>query len=243
MKAPYMLSMFRRLALCLLSLLVIALPAAAPAQQQQARDWSRTVTLGANGAYILGNPAAPNKLIEYMSYTCPHCAHFARDATAPLKSGWIRRGLVSIEYRNFVRDAFDLSAALLARCGGAGKFLGNHEAIFANFDPWMEKAQAFANSPEAATPSDDRVAQLATIADKTGLFALLAPRGLTPAAQRACLADRQAMDQVLAMTRGAQEVEGFTGTPFFILNGQPLANVHDWASLQPRLPALPASRN
>jgi len=239
-----MLHMLRRLLICLLPLATLAAPAGAPAQQQQqARDWSRTVTLGANGAYILGNPNAPTKLIEYMSYTCPHCAHFAQEATAPLKTGWIRHGLISIEYRNFVRDAFDLSAALLARCGGASKFLGNHEAIFANYDAWMDKARTFAASPEAANAPNDRVAQLTAIADKTGLFALLAPRGLTTAAQRACLADPQAMNQVLALTAGAWDNQGFSGTPFFLLNGSPLADIHDWASLRPRLPALPAPRN
>jgi len=240
-----MLQVFRRFLICIAPLSLLAVPAVAPAQQQQqqARDWSRTVNPGANGAYILGNPDAPTKLVEYMSYTCPHCAHFARDATAPLKQGWIRRGLVSIEYRNFVRDPFDLAASLLARCGGASKFLGNHEAIFADHDAWMTRAQAYASSPEAANPPADRIAQLASIADKTGLFRLLAARGLTPAAQRACLADSQAMEQVLAFTAGAQNVPGFNGTPFFTLNGNSLADVHDWGALQPHLPALPAPRN
>lgn len=240
-----MLSLLRTLLIGLLTLLLVAPPALAEAQRRapQPRDWSRTVTLGANGAYIVGNPAAPTKLIEYMSYTCPHCAHFARDGTAPLVNGWVRRGQVSIEYRNFVRDAFDLTAALLARCGGAAKFRGNHDLIFANYDPWMEKAQAFAASPDAAGVSADRVAQLTVIASKTGLFTLLAQRGLTAEAQRACLADPQAMSQVLAMTEHATDNAGFNGTPFFILNGQPLTDVHDWAALQPRLPALPAPRN
>ena len=243
MKILPMLPLLRRFLIAFLPLVMLAVPVAAPAQQQQARDWSRTVTLGANGAYILGNPNAPTKLIEYMSYTCPHCAAFAKEATAPLKTGWIRRGLVSIEYRNFVRDAFDLSAALLARCGGATHFLANHEAIFANYEPWMARARSFADSPEAAAASSDQVAQLTLIADKTGLFTLLAARGLTPAAQRACIADRQAMSQVLNLTAGSWDNEGFSGTPFFVLNGRPLADIHDWASLRPRLPALPASRN
>ena len=53
----------------------------------------------------------------------------------------------------------------------------------------------------------------------------------------------QSLNQVLALTEGAQKTPDFSGTPFFILNGKSLANVHDWASLEPLLPALPRSRN
>lgn len=224
--------MIRRLALTLLALLALA----APATAQKAQDWSKTVTLAPNGAFVLGNPKAPTRLVEYMSYTCPHCGHFQAEAGEGLKAQWIRRGLVALEYRNFVRDAFDLSAALLARCGGAAKFLGNHEALFANQEAWFKQAESL---DPAATQGQERVAALTIIGDKTGLFALLAKRGLTPAAQRACIADKAVMDTVLKLTAGAQEIKDFTGTPFFIVNGKPLADVHDWAGLQPLLPALP----
>jgi protein-disulfide isomerase len=213
-------------------------PRPAAARPAAATDWTRTVTLGANGAYILGNPNARTKLVEYMSYTCPHCSHFAAEGMASLKKDWIRRGLVSLEFRNFVRDPFDLTAALLARCGGAARFVGNHDALFANFDPWMNIAQTY-NGAESA----DKVAQMADIADKTGLFALLAKRGLTPAAQRQCLADKQAMSDVLGLTANAWDIKEFGGTPFFLINGKALEHVHDWATLRPLLPPLPRSGN
>ena len=91
----------------------------------------------------------------------------------------------------------DMTAALLARCGGAGRFIGNHDALFANFEAWMGKAQSYAAS---APQNADRTAQMADIADKTGLFALLAKRGLTPAAQRQCLADKGAAAQLMGLT-------------------------------------------
>jgi len=218
--------------LALLAFLPLAAPAAA-----QGQDWSRIVTLAPNGAFVLGNPKAPARLIEYFSYTCPHCGHFEAEGAPSLKAQWVRRGLVALEYRNYVRDAFDLSAALLARCGGATRFLGNHEVLFANQQAWLDKAQAF----EGSAAPDDRLGAITQIADKTGLFALLAKRGITPAAQRQCLADKQAMAVVLGLTAGANDVADFTGTPFFILNGKPLRDVHAWAQLQPLLPALPRS--
>ncbi|MBU0557712.1 MAG: DsbA family protein [Alphaproteobacteria bacterium] len=226
------------LALCLCALL-LAMPASA--QRSGARDWSKTVTLGPNGAFVLGNPAAPTKLVEYLSYTCSHCADFQANGAPELKSQWIRRGLVSLEFRNFVRDPFDLTAALLARCGGVTHFAGNQEALFGNYQSWMKSAQAFAQTQEGKPPAADRAAQLTGIANGTGLSALLAKRGVTPAAQRKCLADDAMLKTVLDLTAGARAMKEFTGTPFFLLNGKPLDHVHSWEALRPLLPPLPAS--
>lgn len=230
----------RRLLACITALLLLVLPAATPAQP--GKDWSTTITQAPNGAFILGNPAAKTKLVEYFSYTCPHCAHFAQEATTPLKTNWIKRGTLSIEYRNFVRDAFDLSAAMLARCGGTAKFLGNHEALFANYDTWMKQAESYSNAQQGTPPKEDRVAQITDIADKTGLIATLAKRGITPAAARQCLADKAMLSTVLALTSGAWDADpNFEGTPGFLIDRKPTKGVHDWTRLQPLLPALPAS--
>lgn len=232
--------MLRPLLAALAAVVLTAAPAAVPAQQRAAAtDWTRTVTLGPNGAFVLGNPDAATKLVEYLSYTCPHCGHFQAQGVPALKAGWVRHGQLSIEYRNFVRDPYDLAASLLARCGGAARFLANHEALFANQDAWMKQAQAFSQSPEGRSAPRDQVALVTAIAEKIGLFALLAKQGLTPAAQRACLADKQALSVVLNLTAGAWDTKEFSGTPFFLLNGKGLDHVHDWEALRPLLPALP----
>jgi protein-disulfide isomerase len=226
----------------LLLLLLCALALAIPARAQNAaRDWSQTVTAAPNGAFIVGNPKAPHKLIEYLSYTCPHCGEFHTTGITPLKNQWIKRGLVSLEYRNFVRDPFDLTASLLARCGGAPRFLAGHEAVFSNQDNWMRRAQAYSQSQEGKPPAADRAAQLRAIADETGLTGILIARGLSSAAQRQCLADEAMLKTVLDLTTSARQMKEFTGTPFFILNGKPLSGVHTWDALRPLLPALPPS--
>jgi ribosomal protein S27AE len=232
--------MLRRLLSCLAALFILAAPALA---QRPAPDWSRTLTMGPNGAYVLGNPQAKTKLVEYLSYTCPHCGAFQKEAAAALKAQWIRRGLLSLEFRNFVREPYDLAAALLARCGGPGRFLANHDALFANQEVWLKAAQTFSQSEAAAAAGGDQIAQLTRIAEGTGLFALLARTGLSPDAQRRCLADKQALSHVLNLTTSAWDTPDFNGTPFFLLNGKPLANVHDWGALRPLIPALPRSGN
>ncbi len=193
------------------------------------------VTLSKEGAFVIGNPAAKTRLVEYVSYTCPHCAHFVAEGTTALKAGWVSKGLVAVEVRNLVRDRYDFTAALLARCGGAAKFPGNHEALFAAQQDWIAKAQAYESQP-SALPADAKPAAVMTeIADKTGMLALMAKRGVTPAQSRVCLADQKAFDIVMAMTRRGLEQDQIKGTPSFLLNGK-LTDVYDWAGLQPLLP-------
>ena len=115
-------------------------------------NWTTRVALSPIGGHVMGNPAAPTKLVEYVSYTCSHCAHFVGEASAPLKADYVKGGRVSVEARNAVRDKYDLAAALLARCGGPKRFFGNHEALFANQDAWMEQLQAYDRG--AAKPSE-----------------------------------------------------------------------------------------
>ncbi len=65
-----------RTAFHLAGLAVLTAAATVPAQSQQ-RDWTRTAAATPEGGYLIGNPAAATRIVEYASYTCPHCAHFA----------------------------------------------------------------------------------------------------------------------------------------------------------------------
>jgi len=193
-------------------------------------DWSRTTTLAPSGAFIVGNPAAKLRLVEYMSYTCPHCAHFAEEASAPLKRDYIMRGLVAFEVRNAVRDPLDLVAAIGARCGGAAKFLGNHEAVFAAQSDLFAKAATF----DPAKSGKDPVTGMKALGRASGLSAVLAKRGITPAALDACIASKVAQAPVLAMTKEAWEVRKIAGTPTFFLNDKALGT-NSWAGIEAEL--------
>lgn len=224
----------------LLAALFFLMPATAkpPVQKIAAADWSRTVTMGTGGAFVLGNPRAP-RLTEYVSYTCPHCAHFVNEASAPLKEGWIKRGLLSIEVRNAIRDPYDLTAAVLARCNGNAHFFADHEALFAGQAAWMEKVQAY-EPTRTANPAKDASAQLIAIANGTGLTAFMAKRGLPEARQRACLSDRKTLDLLAAMATDAWSAKQIGGTPAFAVDGKLIDGVHDWDSLKAALStALP----
>ena len=51
--------------------------------------------------HVLGDPKAPVTLIEYASFTCPHCAHFDTQILPELKKKWIDSGKVKLIYRDF----------------------------------------------------------------------------------------------------------------------------------------------
>ena len=75
---------------------------AKPAQiKTTARNWNAAMVLTPQGSHLLGNPAAKIKLTQFISYTCPHCAHFEEQADAPLKLLFVANGKGSIEVRNF----------------------------------------------------------------------------------------------------------------------------------------------
>jgi protein-disulfide isomerase len=93
--------------------------------------WSETVAATPEGGFRMGNPDAPLKLIEYASFTCPHCAEFAETADEGLRAK-VDTGKVSFEFRNLIRDPLDLTAAVLARCGGKDPFLPLAHQMFAN---------------------------------------------------------------------------------------------------------------
>lgn len=226
----------RRLAVGALSAAALALLTGwTPAKTTAApAAWSATVTVSPIGAHIVGDPAAKVRLVEYFSYTCSHCGHFAQAATAPLKAQYIDKGLVAVEYRNLIRDPFDLTAALLARCGTAKAFPGNHQAIFAAQSGWMDKIEK-ATEAQLARWSEGGIGERTRrIAADTGLKALMEGRGYDAARIDACLDSEVARAEVIGMTNIARSTDKVRGTPSFFINGAD-TGVHDWPSLKTRL--------
>ena len=56
----------------------------------------------------LGNPDADVTVIEYASFTCPHCAAFHADAFKKLKADYIDTGKINFVYREVFFDRFGL---------------------------------------------------------------------------------------------------------------------------------------
>jgi len=224
----------RRAALALFSGGALALlTAVTPAKPL---NWSATVSVSPIGAHIVGNPAAKVRLVEYLSYTCGTCGEFDRAGGAPLKAQYVDPGLVAVEYRNFVRDPVDMTAALLGRCGGPKAFAGNHRAILAAQPDWLAKVQKATDAQVQSWYQGSVSARARKIAADTGLHALIAARGLSPAQIDACLDSEVAQAELAGMTNVGRNADHVHGTPTFFINGRE-AGVVDWPSLKTRLDA------
>jgi protein-disulfide isomerase len=203
-----------------------------------AKDWRQTVGVAPTGGFTVGNPAAKVKLVEYLSYTCPHCGHFVEESKVALHDGLVRRGVVRVETRSAVRDPYDLAAWMVARCGGPRRFAALNAAIFASQAAWMDKGQAYATANLESLKALPQLAQIAKLIEETGLGLIGARAGVTPVAMKACLASDVQLKAVLAMTEGA--FKKIPGTPGFEINGVVADNVADWGALEPKLRAAGA---
>lgn len=201
------------------------------------RDWTSVVSKTASGSYLIGNPNAKVKLVEYLSYTCPHCAEFIAESSPVLKGQMVRSGSTSVEFRNAVREKLDLSAALLARCAGASGFVGATDAMFAQQESWLERGYRFQAGNGARLAMYPETGQLRALADGAGLTDLMRGRGMSDAAIDACYANQAELLTIATMTSGAWAK--IDGTPAFEVNGKLVKGVH-WAGLEKILRAAGA---
>jgi len=206
-------------------------------------DWSTVVSATPAGGFVMGNPNAKLKLIEYGSLTCPHCREFDEKGVPLLISNYVKTGLVSWEFRNYVRDAFDLTAALIARCNGAKSFFPLARAFYKDQDVWVGKIR---DTPQDQIeqlqnlPPNQQFVALAKVADFPNWAAA---RGIPVAKTNQCLANENTVNQLVQMTSDATtQYPDFQGTPTFILNGKMLDKTAQWEALEPQLRAAVGER-
>lgn len=209
---------------------ITAQPVAPPA----GGDWSKMVTATPEGGFRMGNPNAAVTLVEYGSFTCPHCAEFDEEGYGPLVDKYVKTGLISYEYRNFVRDQFDLAASLIARCAGPDRFFPIGKALFADQKVWFQKAIDQPEKQQAlqSLPPNRIFVEAANIA---GLQQWAAQRGLPSAQANSCLANEAEVNRLVQMQSDAVATYNVPGTPAFVLNGKLVENAAAWSALEPEL--------
>ena len=188
-----------------------------PVAPPKGGDWTKVVTQTPEGGFLMGNPNADVKLIEYGSMTCPHCAEFAEKDAPQLIDKYVKSGRVSFEYRNFVRDGMDVAMSLVARCGGTERFFPLTDALFKSQRELFDRVQ---QAPQAQ--QQELSQSPAGYAQLSGLPQWAAQRGLPSAKTNACLADQAGADKLVQMRSEADANFQIQGTPTFILNGKAL---------------------
>lgn len=192
--------------------LLAACPAAALAQGVNLDELNAPGQLGEK---VLGASDAPVTVIEYGSFSCPHCAHFANDILDAFKLKYIDSGKVRFVFREFLRNGVDVAVSAVARCAPADRYFDVVDAYFADQDEWMR--------------ADDL---------RQAIFEEAKPFGFTQESFDACLGNKALLE---ALDAGMKRAESFgvTGTPTFFVNGQKevgALSMEQWDSvIQPML--------
>ncbi len=187
-------------------------PAEAPASTQiasmnsaQAQTGSTAVDTSGVVEMALGNPDAPVTIVEYSSFTCPHCATFNEGVFRQLKETYIETGQVHFIKREVYFDAYGLWAALVARCGGPERYHGVVEMLYQDQRQW-------AGSSDGAVVAENlrRIGRRA---------------GMDNEQIDACLSDRDKATALMEVYRANAERYGIRSTPSFVINGRTYGNM------------------
>ena len=186
---------------------MIALAAAATAAMTPALAQETTTEAAAPavGDYSLGSPDAKVKMVEYASFTCPHCADFHDKVFTQLKKDYIDTGKVHFTLREVYFDRYGLWAALIARCGGEMRYFGIQDMLFAKQKEW-----AAAESPQQVVENLKTIGRAA---------------GLEDAAMDACLNDAPTAEALIKQFQTNFEADGVQGTPTLFINGTKHSNM------------------
>lgn len=206
-------------------------------------DWSQVYNMTEAGGMLMGNPNAKIRLIEYGSLTCPHCAEFEKEGGPQLVDKYVKSGQVAWEFRNYVRDAVDLTATLISRCNGAKTFFPLTRALFHDQQQWIGRVQEIPQERLTALQQLPPQKQFLELAQASGLQDYAAARGIPLAKSNQCLSDQNAVNQLVQMTSDVTtQFPNFQGTPSFVIGGKLLEKTAKWEALEPQLQAALGER-
>ncbi len=152
----------------------------------------------------LGNPDAPVTVIEYASFTCPHCARFHANQFQQIKENYIDTGKVRFIFREVFFDRYGLWATMIARCGGEMRYFGIESMFFERQSEWAQGEPA----------------QIAANLRNIGKVA-----GLSDADLDACMQDGDQAEKLVAWYEENRVNDDIEGTPTFIIQGQKYSNM------------------
>jgi protein-disulfide isomerase len=153
----------------------------------------------------IGAEDAPITMVEYASFTCPHCKNFHHDVLPQIMENYIDTGKVRMVYRGIYFDRLGLWADMLARCGGPDRYFGIAAMIY-------DKQKEWTSSENAVGVVDN-------------LYAIGRLAGLEQADMEACMQDNVTAKAMVAFSTDSAEADGVNSTPTFVINGQTISNM------------------
>ena len=176
-------------------------PLVGAANAQQAAD----IDISTITEMVQGDENAPVTVIEYASYTCPHCASFHAGPYKQLKADYIDTGKIRFVYREVYFDRFGLWASMIARCAGPDRFFGVSDLLYSGQQTW-----ARAGDPNQIVEELRKIGRLAGVSDDE---------------LNACLQDADKAQTLVAWYQANAEADDITSTPTFIIDGTKYSNL------------------
>lgn len=177
-----------------------ALPFAANAQSSDA-DAGATEIID----MVQGAEDAPITVIEYASFTCPHCARFHSDVYKLLRKNYIDTGKIKFIFREVYFDKYGMWASMIARCSGPDRFFGMTDLILNSQSTW-----ARAGDDLAIVEALRKIGRLS---------------GMQDAALDSCLQDGEKLRALVGWYKENAQRDGIQSTPSFLIDGQPYKNM------------------
>ncbi|KAF0675483.1 DsbA family protein [Profundibacterium mesophilum] len=153
----------------------------------------------------MGNPDAEVTVIEYASFTCPHCKNFHAGPLKELKSEYIDPGKINFIYREIYFDRYGLWAGMLARCGGPARYFGLADLLYEQQSEWTKGEPA----------------QVADNLRRLGKTA-----GLEEDRIEACMSDADKAQAMVARFEETSKADDINSTPSFVINGKKYSNMN-----------------
>ena len=191
---------------------MIALAAAATAAMTPALA-QETATASAVKDFSLGSPDAKVKLVEYASFTCPHCAAFHKDNFPKLKAEYIDTGKVRFATREVYFDQVGLWAGILARCDDT-KYYPISGMLMDEQSEWL-----------GAQNGEELVGNLRKIGAKAGM---------TAEQMDACWADQAKVADLVHTFQVNADADKIKATPTFMIGGEQVEN-QSWEDLKAKI--------
>ena len=155
--------------------------------------------------FPLGNPDASVVVVEYSSFTCPHCATFNQGAFQQIKENFIDTDQILFLKREVYFDRYGLWAGMVARCGGGTRYHGMVELIYDTQSSW-----AGSNDPAVVADNLRRLGRQA---------------GMSNDEINACLEDADKALELTEFYQANAERYGIRSTPSFVINGELFSNM------------------
>lgn len=155
---------------------------------------------------IMGSDDAPVTVIEYASFTCPHCANFHEGVLKKIKANYVDTGKVRFVFREVYFDRFGLWASMVARCGGTEKFFGMTDLMMKTQSDWAQ-----AGDPVAIAGELRKIGRLS---------------GLGEDRLQGCLLDEGKAKTLISWYQANATADNIESTPSFVINGQKYSNMN-----------------